>query len=246
MLGKVNKKHLIFTFDNKVGINLRRGFVALGLILVIVGGIVSVWAFNFHVKVVLHNYPWSKTNEWETDEIWFNATDRLIFELAPGKYWGLLAERVGEFPFPVLFVDISIIDPNDGKTNLTLVFAQAETGGLQFWGGRVTSNDGGLTMEKESFWAANNKTIYYNYFPVIGENAIGGIVNFNGFYKVVVFRDKPAPPARVKLLRQKLAVEHPYRFIVPISGATVVCGVFLSSWGLRSFKKRFRPRVKSK
>jgi len=73
-----------------------------------------VWAFNFHFKVVLHNYdPWSKTNEWETDEIWFNATDRLIFELTPGKY--SFAEQVGEFPFPVLFIDISILDPKVGK-----------------------------------------------------------------------------------------------------------------------------------
>jgi hypothetical protein len=222
---------------------LKKSFAALGLIILIIGFVTTMWLAAFSIKVVASNYPWkSIPNSWEIQES-FKATNRLVFELIPGKMW-LFAEPTepGEFPFSsALFIGVSVIDPNGGKTDFTLVFAQRTEGvtpQLQFWGARIVSNDGGLSMEEESVWAANNETVYYNYLSVVGENAIGGIVNYDGVYRVVVNHEMPTEPARVKLLRQDLAVEHPYLFIVPVSGVVAGCGVVLSLWAARKPKKR--------
>jgi hypothetical protein len=160
----------------------------------------------------------------------------LNFTIVPGADWGLMSEPKrpgGLFPFDSVSVDVSLTDPNGGKTNFTYVFAQANQEGLEptlmAFGATPTSNDGGMTMRKEDILAESNHTIYYN--------GIKGIVKYSGIYRVVVdSAGLPTGPKYLRLYRLDMSVERPYLFLTPIGGVIVGSGVALSAWGAKKPK----------
>lgn len=199
-----------------------------------------MWAATFRREVILYNYTFPTEHQtWDISGN-FSAGNRLTFEMTTGEYWFAEPSYPGsEFSFNALLIDISIIDPNGGKTNLTAVFAEMveETAifpRFKFFGAKLTSNDGGLSMEKKNILVEKNGTAYYN--------PIGGIVKYDGVYKVAVNREQPTPPNTLKLSKQEITFEWPYLFVIPIGGTVMGSGITLSAWATRKRKHRIGPK----
>jgi len=221
---------------------MNKPLVALGLIVLVVGLATTLETGTFHRKVVTYTQTW----EGERDKVWeisgnFTTGDRLNLTITPATDWGTWSEPPGgDFTYPTVAVDVSIIDPNGGRTNFTFIFASIANPTtinpqLTSFGATPTSNNGGMSMEDENILVSKNQTIYYD--------GIKGIVNYNGIYKAIVIQRFADPPRYLKLFRQELAVEMPYLFVVPIGGMVIGSGVALSTWAARKSKHRTRQKI---
>jgi hypothetical protein len=237
-----------------------RKTVVLGLILLVCGLPVTLWTAGFRTKVDL-NSPTvvaetdQPTGNWAVSAL-FTTGERLIFVIKDGDGWGWYASEPNPgspSTFQSLYIDVSIIDPKGGKTNFTIVFEEATsetavTPLLSFFAGNLTHNDGGLTMEPEDIWVANNQSVYYNYAKE-GIGGVGGIVNYDGNYTVVVdkasFGGSSTPPKYLKLYEQGVSTESPYMFVVPVGVAIMVSGTALSVWAWRQPKRRVKQSARS-
>lgn len=234
--GKINKN--AFKSNNHVK-ELKKGFTALGLVLLIVGFILTLWATTYRSEVILSNYTHEKQDEWEISYD-FEVGNRLIFEVVPGENWDWYAEPKyfgGPFPFDNLPVTAAIIAPNGVATNITMVWAVGESTGITrpliFFGGTPTSQVEGLTMEEKNWMVEGNGSIYYN--------PVGAIVKNNGTYKAVVLEQwLPSPPRYVRLVKQRIAFELPYLYVTPIGVVVMGIGVILPVWAGRKPKHRVR------
>jgi len=218
---------------------MKRGLLVLGLIIFVIGIVVTPWAALSRKKIVLSTEVVGEViNEFEVLGN-FSKGNRLTLTIARGHYW-MAYDRTDEFDFPHLPVDVSIVDPKGGKTNFTGIFTQ--TGSEALWGfftAKLTSNDGGLAIEEENVMTKENKTIYCF--------KISGIVNYNGAYKAVVSRiGLPTPPALLRLSKQVIEVEYPYLFVIPIGGALIVSGVAVSIWAIKGGKHKRHRRENRK
>lgn len=223
-----------------------RKTMVLGLILLVCGLPVTLWAAGFRTKVNL-NSPTvvgetdQPTGDWKVSGF-FTSGERLIFDIKEGPHWGMYAdESLPQFSTNILPIDMSIIDPRNETTNFTIFFQVVQSGTalvppLLFFGGNLTSNDGGLTMEAQNIWVANNQSVFYN--------PIGGIANYNGYYTAVVSKDwgTTEPPMYLKLYEQGVGTASPYLFVVPIGVAIMVSGIALSVWAWRKPKQRIKQK----
>jgi hypothetical protein len=241
---------------NEGVVRLRKKTIVLGLILLMCAFPVTVWAAEFSKKANL-NAP---TIVGEIDEprgdwnvtAWFTAGERLIFDVKDGPDWAMYAdESIPEMPSTTLFlpVDVSIIDPMNETTNFTIFFQASETSEavspeLTFFGGNLTSNDGGLIMEAQYVWVAENQTVFYNYLGD-GITGVGGIAKHSGYYTAVVSKDwgTVEPPMYLKLYEQGVGTVSPYLFVVPIGLAAMVSGITLSVWASKQ-PKQPKQRIK--
>jgi hypothetical protein len=231
--------------------------VVLGLILLVCGLPATLWAAGVRTKVNLNSPTMVgetdlPTGNWTVSSL-YTTGERLIFNMKDGDGWGFWASDLNPgtpSTFQSLYIDVSIIDPKGGKTNFTIVFEEAQsptaiTPLLSFFGGNLTHNDGGLTMEPKYVWAANNQSVYYNYQEE-GIGGVGGIVNYNGIYTVVVdktaFGGSATPPKYLKLYEQGVSTASPYLFVVPMGVATMASGIALSVWAWRHPKRRMKQR----
>lgn len=226
--------------------------MVLGLILLVCGLPVTLWTAGLRTKVNLNSPTWvaetdQPTGNWTVSGL-FTTGERLIFNIKDGAGWGWYATDPNPgspSTFESLYIDMSIIDPKGGKTNFMIVFevAASETAItplLSFFGGNLTHNDGGLTMEPKYVWAANNQSVYYNYQEE-GIGGIGGIVNYDGTYTAVVDKNwTSTPPKYLKLYEQGVSYKSPYLFVVPIGVAIMVSGIALSVWAWRHPKHRIK------
>jgi hypothetical protein len=233
-----------------------RKIVVLGLMFLVCGLPVTLWAADFKTKVNL-NAPTvvgetdNPTGNW-TVSAPFTAGERLIFNIKDGVGWGWYATDPNpgsSSTFESLYVEMSIIDPMGGKTNFTIVFERTGpetevTPLLSFFGGNLTHNDGGLTMEAHYIWVADNQSVYYNYLEE-GIGGVGGIAKYSGYYTAVVSKNlgTSEPPLYLKLYEQGLSTVSPYLLsVVPIGIAVMVSGVALSVWAWRQPKYRTRQK----
>ena len=202
-----------------------------------------MWAATFRREVILYtrSVP-EKHQAWEISGN-FSAGNRLTFEMTTGEYWFAEPSYPGsEFTFNALLIDISIIDPNGGKTNLTAVFAEMVGATdlfpkFKFFGAKLMSNDGGLNMEKKNILVEKNGTAYYS--------PIGGIVKYDGIYKVAVNREQPSPPNTLKLSKQEIEFEWLYLFVIPIGGTVMGSGITLSAWATRKRKHGIGQKIRN-
>jgi hypothetical protein len=230
--------------------------MVLGLILLIFALPVTLWAAGFRTKVNL-NTPTvvaetdKPTGDWKVSGF-FTAGERLIFTIKEGADWEMYAdESEPEFQTNILTIPMSIIDPANGTTDFTIVFTilrspQSLTPPLSFFGGNPTHNDGGLTMEAQYVWAANNESVFYNYVGG-GTNLPGipGIVKYSGYYTAVVNKDwgSREPPSSLKLYEQEVSTVSPYlSSVAPVGVTVMVSGIALSVWGWRQPKYRARQK----
>jgi len=230
------REFLFLRSDGEVSI-MKRGLLVLGLIIFLIGIVVTPWAALSRKKIVLSTETVEVINEVEVLGN-FGKGNRLTLTITQGLYW-MAYDRTDEFDFPHLPVDVSIVDPKGGKTNFTAIFAQAGSGALGFFTAKLTSNDGGLAIEEENVKSRENEMVYCF--------EISGIVNYNGTYKAVVSHiGLPTPPARLTLSKQVIEVGYPYLFVIPIGGAFIVSGAVLSIWATKGGKHKRHRRENRK
>jgi len=244
----LNKTPLI---DSLVtGLEMRNTLMVLGTMFLIMGLVVALCGETFKTKVNIGSEitTGESRNSWEVSETFSNGAEvRLILEIAAGKNWWLWFD-VTDLPPPLdksKQVDVSIIDPKGGKTNITLYYAQAGEAGQSvgvFFGATVNSNDGGLEMEGEYVISEYNKTKFYNY-----NNRFSAIKKYNGFYHAIITNgyELGSEPVRLTLKEQLFNLESPYFFLVPVGGLVMVIGIILYIVGWRSRKSKRKVRWKS-
>jgi hypothetical protein len=224
---------------------VKRSWAAFGIILLILGYALIIWGASFKVKIVTGSrIADSKINSFKVSGN-FSAGSRLVLDLAPGKMWWVWFEPyIGLSNWPLqqdaALVEITIIDPHKGKTNITLYYVKVQTAAEprgQFFGGVMESNDGGLEMEEEYIIAEKNGTKYYNY-----KNKFCAITKFNGNYTAVITNQYEGyfidPPSKFTLTEEKLREERPYFYLVPVGGATFTSGIILIYMSTKSSKPR--------
>jgi hypothetical protein len=185
----------------------------------------------------------SPTGDWKVSG-WFTQGEKLIFAIKEGGNWAMYAdETLPEMPSTTTFlpVDLSIIDPRNETINFTVFFEEVQSEQavnplLDFFGGNLTSNDGGLTMLPQNIWASENQTVIYN--------PVGGIVNYNGYYTAIISKNfgTNEPPLYLRLEEQTTKTVSPYLFVVPIGAAIMVFGVVLSVWTGKQPKQKTRRK----
>jgi hypothetical protein len=232
-----------------------RKIAVLGLILLVCGFPVTLWTAGFRTKVNLNTPTMvsetdQPTGDWNVSAL-FTTGERLMFVIKDGDGWGWYATDLNPgslSTYESLYIDVSIIDPTGGKTNFTIVFEKVQSAtalvpSLSFFAGNLTSNDGGLIMEPEYVWVANNQSVYYNYAQE-GIGGVGGITKYTGIYTAVV--DKTwggsTPPKYLKLYEQGVSTKLPYLFMVPIGVVIMVSGIALSVWTSRQPKHRMKQK----
>lgn len=233
---------------------MKKVLVGLGLICLLVGFLIILWAASYETKVNSSTFLVGETRlSWEVSSLLsnFTAGNRLIFQITPAREWGFMLDPWQGTDFPIqkdhLSIDISIIDPNGGKTNMTVYFVEAGPAEIyvpiQFFAATVISNDGGLSMEKEYIIAEKNGTAYYNY-----NNAVSGIVNYDGPYKVVIINDYAlgTKPLHLELYKQYVEREKPYFFLVPIGGIIIGIGFVLIVIAMRKTRHKVRQGIVKK
>jgi len=230
---------------------LKKSLIAVGLSFLVIGFITIVWAATFYTEVVLSNKSWKNHDTWEISGD-FKKGNRLVFYMIPGKFW--FGEPLGPdagFPFDAaIFIDVSIIDPKGGKTVFTAVYAQVPTQQpfpkWELFGAEVKSNDGGLIIEENTLWWKADGIPYYNYYghPSIGDmNGFGGIVKYDGEYKVIVNQERSDKPTSLELFRQEISFEQPFLFLIPIGATILSAGAALGIWGVWGVRKsKYRTR----
>lgn len=219
---------------------MKKTWVALGLIILIVGLAITVWPLTFQRKVVTYRYTYETRNQWNvTGE--FIAGNRLNLSITPGANWGAWAEpadqSMGFLPGTgILEIYLDIVGPTGGKTNFAYLFIAAPgqeglTPQVEPFGGRVLSNDGGLTIETENYFVKIKNDTYYR--------SVGGTVKYNGTYTAALSQDPVGTPRHLELRKEEVATELPYFFMVPIGGTITGSGIALSAWA--SKKPKHRP-----
>jgi len=213
---------------------VKKHLLVLGLIIMVIGLVVTPWAAISRRKIVLSTEKWEVTNELEVTGN-FSEGNRLNLTISCGRYW-FAEPRTDEFQFPHLPVYVSIVDPKGGKTNFTAIFAQVpNTEALQFFIAKPTSNDEGLTIEEDNLVAKKNETVYCG--------AISGIVNYNGVYRAVVSHvGIPTPPAILRVYKQLIKMDYPHLFVIPIGGTLIVSGAALSIRATKRHKHKRQRR----
>lgn len=219
--------------------------LAFGIILLFTGIIAISATANLEEEKVISSDPVDrKKHSWEVSGN-FSRGKRLKLTIAPGKHWYFFAEQTDEYDFPHLIVQVTICDSLERKTELEAIFVPYPgSESLDLLAVKLISNSGGLTLEKSNEIELTNETGYYK--------EISGIVNCDGIYKARV--DSvwlPNPPAVLTLYCQLIKKEHPYWFVIPMGGALIVGGAFLSMWAakkpkhkleLKKEKRRVYPR----
>lgn len=197
---------------------MKKGLLALSLIIIIIGLAIATWAAGFHRKVVLSLETLDDAlRGWRVSGS-FNAGNRLDVTISPNPDEWFAEPKTDEYQFPNFEIDVSITDPKGGKTNFTAVYAQVPQGALQFFVAKLVSNDGGLIIEEENIKVKTNTTIYCN--------AISGITTYNGTYKAVGSFWMP-PPQHMRLFKHEIAVEWPYLYVAPIGVVLIGPGAVL-------------------
>jgi hypothetical protein len=215
---------------------LKKKLATLGLIILVIGLGVAIWAGTFRKKVVLSTKLENDILEGSRTSGSFDVGNRLNITISPNPTLWFAEPKNDEYSFSHLEVDVSITDPKGGKTNFTVIFAQEpNTLSLQFFIAKLVSNDGGLIIEEENIKVKANTTIYCS--------RISGIVAYNGTYSVVVGPDLPAPH-HIYLYKQEIAIESPYLYAVPISMVFIAPGIVLLTKATRKPKRRMTLKNK--
>jgi hypothetical protein len=215
--------------------------MAVGLAILVVGLVVTIEAAVFRTTVAATRSEWESEKNWEiTGNL--TAGNALNFSLVPDTNWSFYGEKPPPdlpIPYDVIMCDICIVDPNGGKTNFTQIYAITDQTGLypvvKYFGAKLTSNDGGISMRDTAIIGEYNQTIYY-----VG---IEGIVKYTGAYKVIVVRLwQPSPPRHLYLLGKRVDVKMPYLFVVPLGGLVIGFGVVLSTWAAKEPRRISRGK----
>ena len=222
-----------------LGAAVKRSWAAFGIILLILGYALIIWGAGFKVKIVIESrIAGSEIDSFEVSGN-FSAGSRLVLDLAPGKEWWIWFEPssgLSNWPLQqdAALVEITIIDPHKGKTNITLYFVKVQTAAEprgQFFGGVVESNGGGLEMEEEYIIAEKNGTKYYNYKDNNYKNKFSAITKFNGNYTAVITNQYEGyfigPPSKFTMIEEKLREERPYFYLIPVGGVAFTSGIIL-------------------
>jgi len=226
-----------------------RFLIVLGVIFIVIGYALIISGISYKVKIVISQTERSETNRWEVSKE-FSAGSRLVLDIAPGQFWWIWFEPAsGLIDWPLqadaALVEITIVDPHGGKTNITMYYAKVQTVGQEpsgkFFGATINSNDGGLYMEEEYKIQEVNKTKYYNY-----NNKFGAITKYSGTYRAFITNQHEgfflSPPAKFTMIEQKLREERPYFCLIPIGGVIIAVGVVFILVNRKFIRKTPRKR----
>jgi len=210
---------------------MRKAFVALGIILLFAGVIVTSASAIPTEKSERSTVATAPRNEWEISGR-LNEGNKLSVEFNPPDLDELLV------PEPTLKLLVEVTDPHGGKTVFEMEF---KTG----FGGNTVLNNITLVSKEDGLTVSNPPT------------EVGGIVPCTGDYLANITTRKTAryitpreeefwAPSNLRLVKEVVHKEYPYLFVLPIGVMLMVVGGSLLFWGVRSSKRKLRLRKKKR
>lgn len=204
--------------------SLKNWLLAFGLILICIG-LILMSTSNFTQEKTTLESGASTNDAWNISDT-FKRNDRMvvIFREANDWYEGFFETEEG---IAVLYVYIHIFDPQNNETRFRVTLTPSQPGypGLLILDISVT-----ITAGLDTSSVKNAKTGL-----IMG---IGGIVQYNGIYRVQVdvYPPRQNPPYKLELYKEKIETQYPYALLLP-GGATIgVVGATISLFGLKSKK----------
>ena len=214
--------------------SLKKRLLAFGLILICIGLVLMSTSNLTQEKATLESVA-SADDAWSISGT-FERDDKMVVIFREANDWGTGFFESEEGGVAVLYVYIHIFDPRNSETRfmVTLTSSGGPGYGLFILDILVTETDG---LDISSVKDAKTGVI-------IG---IGGTVQYNGLYKVMVdvYPPRQNPPSVLGLYEEKKdARAHPYAFLLPSGAALGVVGTAISLFGLKSEKHRASSKSK--
>jgi len=209
---------------------MRKALVALGIIMVFAGVIVTSASAIPTEKSERSTVATAPRNEWEISGR-FNGGDKLSVEFNPPNLDELLV------PEPTLKLLVEVADSDGGKTVFEVEFKRGFGGNTILNNVTVVSKEDGLTVSDPP-------------------TEVGGIVPYTDDYLANITTRKTAryitpreeeywAPSNLRLVKEVVHKEYPYLLpILPIGILLMVVGGSISFLGVRSSKRKLRSRKK--
>ena len=232
---------------------MRKDLLASSLILLFIGIVTISVAASIRAEVIVSRDEVKEVTGSQLDKTassWsisgkFSKGRKLRVVIQPGELW-----RGEPAPgYAYLKLPVSIYDPQGGQTNVTVVFTMPvdpySNIYLQFDHVELEHKSSGLTFEETDKIDTVNGTEYYN--------DLAAIVEFDGTYKVTIFRAPGVgdPPSIFKL--ESLVVEwrYPYLFAIVAGGCLIFAALLLLIWTWKikqpkSKSRKVRTSIKRK
>lgn len=201
---------------------MQKTLLGLGVILLLVGVIVSSYAsttIEASDFILINETTRNSEMPWEVPGN-FSKGEKLLVDVSPPR-WGEEIIANGD----TAIVDVEIFDPYDNLTEFRIIFKE-----------RLYPN---FTLRSEA-----NGLIVKN-----PSGEVGGVTVYDGEYRVhvvelaAVYYNMSAPHY-IRIYEEIVQNEYPQQSYLPIGIISVVSGVILSVWSLRSSKQARRIRKK--
>ena len=211
---------------------LKKWLLAFGLILICIG-LVLMSTSSLTQETTTLELVASTNDAWNISDT-FERDNRMVVIFREANDWwkGFFESEEG---MAVLYVYIHIFDPQNNETRFRVTLTPSQPGypGLLILDISVTRTDG---LDTSSVKTAKTGLI----------TGIGGIVQYNGIYRVVVdvYPPRLNPPYILELYKEKTEKQYPYMFLFPGGAVIGVVGTALSLFGLKSEKHRVSSKSK--
>ena len=227
---------------------MRKDILASSLILLFIGIVTISVAASIRAEVIVSRDEVKEVTGSQLDKTassWsisgkFSKGRKLRVVIQPGELWRGEPAPGG---YAYLELPVSIYDPQGGQTNVTFVFTQStnpfsQVDHLQLDHVELEHKSSGLTFEETDKRDIVNGTEYYR--------DLAAIVEFDGTYKVTIFRAPGVgdPPSIFKLESLTVEWQHPYLFAIVVGGCLIFAALVLL-WIGKIKQTRFRGKVKT-
>jgi len=210
---------------------MRKAFVALGIILLFAGVIVTSASAIPTEKSERSTVATAPRNEWEISGR-LDEGNKLSVEFNPPNLDELLV------PEPALKLRVEVTNSHGGKTVFEMEFKRG-------FGGNTVLNNVTVVSKEDGLAVSNPPT------------EVGGIVPYTDDYLANITTRKTAryitpreeefwAPSNLRLVKEVVHKEYPYLFVLPIGIMLMVVGGSSSFWGVRSSKRKLQSRKKKR
>jgi len=213
-------------------IALKTWILTFGMVLLVIG-LILMSGSNIQQQSYKEQEIKREVEKWSISGN-FTKGDNMTVAYRQGSDWHQPPFEPSTDYIPVNYkaLYIEITDPNGNITEfeVILVLPYEESSLLTIFQINVTIDGGGLIFEENP-------------------KKIGGIVQYNGTYKIEIPSEwgifpSQSPPSYLLLFKYVLVTKYPYTYLLPVGVPFGIVGLTISIWGIKSSKRKIRQDKK--
>lgn len=218
--------------------NIGKPLLALGVVLIIAGGLLVYGSSPFKAQSRVTQVLVKDVTAQSSVSADLQKGDGIVVEVRYGTNWARPPYETDTWnpQLPILDAFLEIRDPTGNSTEFDITYTPSGST-LSLWN---------LSVTRENLSGLNTTVLYNQMLHTY--DGIGGIVGYNGTYKVVLtdtWPTKTDPPAYLGVYKGKIVTEYPYISLLPMGVATGALGAVTLFFGLRNPKPKPPLRKRS-